>query len=235
MNTVRSVRNKHKLPRTAIHAVKINLTQQWKNPSLLMATNHTTPHQHALHRRQVSEGRLQSEKRGVEAKREARGEISAVVHGEYIPLLQSCTCVCVCVCVCVSAHRARPHCCARSTRRIEELQQSIEALAALRRSNSSPTGAPLGGRRTWHGCFHVSIFSFHALVCPPRPLSRPRLPPSPPSPPTPLIVCRPGRAPITLGSCGQNPMSVVGASPSGGRSCFNLFSVLISGSSVLAV
>ena len=109
MNTVRSVRNKHKLPRTEIHVVKTNLTQQRKNPSLLMATNHTTPHQHALHQRQVSEGRLQSEKRGVEAKREARGEISAVVHGEYVPLLQSCTCVCVCVCV--GASRTAPLLC----------------------------------------------------------------------------------------------------------------------------
>ena len=163
MNTVRSVRNKHKLPRTAIHAVIINLTQQWKNPSLLMATNHTT-HQHALHRRQVSEGRLQRrEKRGGEAKREARGEISAVVRDKYIPVLQSCTCVCVCV----SAHRARPHCCARSTRRIEELLRSIEALAAFRRSNGSQRGAPLGGR-SGTGCFRVSIFSFHAFVYPPR-------------------------------------------------------------------
>lgn len=163
MNTVRSVRNKHKLPRTAIHAVIINLTQQRKNPSLLMATNHTT-HQHALHRRQVSEGRLQRrEKKGAGTRSEKH---EAKFRPWYVTNTSLC-CRAVRVCVCVSAHRARPHCCARSTRRIEELLRSIEALAAFRRSNGSQRGAPLGGR-SGTGCFRVSIFSFHAFVYPPR-------------------------------------------------------------------
>ena len=183
MNTVRSVRNKHKLPRTEIHVVKTNLTQQRKNPSLLMATNHTTPHQHALHQRQVSEGRLQSEKRGVEAKREARGEISAVVHGEYVPLLQSCTCVCVCVCRRIAHGPTAVHAPLVESRSFSNRSRRWPRSADPTARQQGPRSVE-GVRGT--GCFHVSIFSFHALVCPPRPLSRPRLPPSPHPHPHPL-------------------------------------------------